>query len=38
MSDAALAPAPEHKNRNVGAILLLLVVGMVGAAYAAVPR
>eukprot|EP01035_Chromulina_nebulosa_P044126 gene44126-biopygen30218 len=37
MSDTALAPAPEHKNRNVGAILLLLVVGMVGAAYAAVP-
>ena len=37
MSDTALAPAPQHKNRNVGAILLLLVIGMVGAAYAAGP-
>ena len=38
MADTTLpAAAPERKNRNVGAILLLLVVGMVGAAYAAVP-
>ena len=29
--------APDHRNRNVGAILLLVAVGMVGMAYAAVP-
>ena len=28
---------PEKRNRNVGALLFLLAVGMVGAAYAAVP-
>jgi len=37
MAEDTLHPAPTGKNRNVGAILLLLAVGMVGAAYAAVP-
>ena len=37
MAQDALSTAPSGKNRNVGAILLLLAVGMVGAAYAAVP-
>lgn len=37
MANTALPAAPENKNRNVGAILLLLAVAMVGAAYAAVP-
>lgn len=36
MSVATIGPAP-HRNRNVGLILLALAVGMVGAAYAAVP-
>ena len=36
MADIAL-PAGQNRNRNVGFILLLLAVGMVGAAYAAVP-
>ena len=37
MTNTVLPAAPERKNRNVGAILLLLAVAMVGAAYAAVP-
>jgi cytochrome c oxidase assembly protein subunit 11 len=37
MTNTVLPAAAEHKNRNVGAILLLLAVAMVGAAYAAVP-
>jgi cytochrome c oxidase assembly protein subunit 11 len=37
MAHTALPSASEQKNRNVGAILLLLAIGMVGAAYAAVP-
>jgi cytochrome c oxidase assembly protein subunit 11 len=32
-----ILPAPQHKNRNVGGILFLVAVAMVGAAYAAVP-
>ena len=37
MAQDALHAAPVGKNRNVGAILLLVAVGMVGMAYAAVP-
>ena len=37
MAQDTLPDAPAGKNRNVGVILLLLAVGMVGAAYAAVP-
>jgi cytochrome c oxidase assembly protein subunit 11 len=37
MAQDALHTAPVGKNRNVGAMLLLLAVAMVGAAYAAVP-
>ena len=37
MATDALSPAPERRNRNVAVLLFLLVVGMVGAAYAAVP-
>jgi len=37
MAQDALHTAPVGKNRNVGAILLLVAVGMVGMAYAAVP-
>lgn len=37
MTNTVLPAAPERKNRNVGAMLLLLAVAMVGAAYAAVP-
>ncbi|MEI7687719.1 MAG: methyltransferase [Planctomycetota bacterium] len=29
MSDTALAPAPQHKNRNVGAILLLPAMAII---------
>jgi cytochrome c oxidase assembly protein subunit 11 len=36
MANEALS-APVARNRNVGLILLLVAVGMVGAAYAAVP-
>ena len=32
MANTVLTAAPERKNRNVGAILLLLAVGMVGGA------
>ncbi|MEP7241702.1 MAG: cytochrome c oxidase assembly protein [Devosia sp.] len=34
---AVAAPLAPNRNRNVGALLLLVAVGMVGAAYAAVP-
>ena len=37
MAQDALHTAPTGKNRNVGLILLVLAVAMVGAAYAAVP-
>ena len=37
MASDALTPVPERRNRNVAVILFLLAVGMVGAAYAAVP-
>jgi cytochrome c oxidase assembly protein subunit 11 len=37
MADTALSPVPEKKNRNIGGLLFLLAVAMVGAAYAAVP-
>lgn len=37
MATEALTPIPERRNRNVAAVLLLVAVGMVGAAYAAVP-
>ena len=37
MTQDALHTAPVAKNRNVGLILLVLAVAMVGAAYAAVP-
>ena len=37
MAIDALSPVPEKRNRNVAAILFLLAVGMVGAAYAAIP-
>lgn len=37
MADASLLPAGEKKNRNVGIILLVVAIAMVGAAYAAVP-
>jgi cytochrome c oxidase assembly protein subunit 11 len=37
MATDALGPLPQRRNRNVAAILFLVAVGMVGAAYAAVP-
>ena len=37
MATDALSHGPERRNRNVAAILFLVAVGMVGAAYAAVP-
>ncbi|HEY4201193.1 MAG TPA: cytochrome c oxidase assembly protein [Devosiaceae bacterium] len=37
MTNTALPSAPQHKNRNIGVILFVLAIGMVGAAYAAVP-
>jgi cytochrome c oxidase assembly protein subunit 11 len=37
MATEALTPIPERRNRNVATLLLLVAVGMVGAAYAAVP-
>src|SRR6188474_1441480 len=37
MATDALSPVPEQRNRNVAVILFLVAVGMVGAAYAAVP-
>jgi len=37
MASDALNHPPERRNRNVAAMLFLLAVGMVGAAYAAVP-
>ena len=37
MADATLPAAPPRKNRNVAGFLLLFAIGMVGAAYAAVP-
>ncbi len=37
MANDVLPSAPHRSNRNVGLVLLLVAVGMVGAAYAAVP-
>lgn len=37
MATETLNQVPENRNRNVAVILFLLVAGMVGAAYAAVP-
>jgi cytochrome c oxidase assembly protein subunit 11 len=37
MAETAITPPEEKKNRNIAGILFLLAVGMVGAAYAAVP-
>jgi cytochrome c oxidase assembly protein subunit 11 len=37
MTDAAIEAVAEKKNRNVGGMLFLLAIAMVGAAYAAVP-
>jgi cytochrome c oxidase assembly protein subunit 11 len=37
MATETLSPLPERRNRNVAALLFLLAIGMVGAAYAAVP-
>ena len=37
MADAVLTPIAERKNRNVGGLLFVVAIAMVGAAYAAVP-
>jgi cytochrome c oxidase assembly protein subunit 11 len=37
MAETSLASHGEKKNRNIAGLLLLVAVGMVGAAYAAVP-
>ncbi|HEX4297844.1 MAG TPA: cytochrome c oxidase assembly protein [Devosia sp.] len=37
MTNTSLPAAPARKNRNIGGILFVLAVVMVGAAYAAVP-
>jgi cytochrome c oxidase assembly protein subunit 11 len=37
MASDALHPVPETRNRNVAVVLFFVAVGMVGAAYAAVP-
>ena len=37
MTTDALSPLSERRNRNVAVLLFLVAVGMVGAAYAAVP-
>jgi cytochrome c oxidase assembly protein subunit 11 len=37
MAQGAVSAPPARRNRNVAVVLLLVAVGMVGAAYAAVP-
>ncbi len=37
MADTSLPSPPQRRNRNVGGLLFVLVVAMIGAAYAAVP-
>ena len=37
MAESTLTPVAERKNRNVGGLLFIVAVAMVGAAYAAVP-